>query len=105
MIYPVYDLVIDYQKLNLEFDLKYGVETTFSLILDKEKIVAIHREEHLPNNFISQAQRHRLDYLSFCCNLKRQYFKNLLPDMITNFNKLNTEINQFFFLMKMYKSI
>ena len=91
LLYPSYDPVFDYSKLNLEFDLKHGIETLSTLIIDKETIIEIHKqiqESRKRNNF------HRCDYLDFCVNLKRNYVKNTLSDMLLNFNKINSSSNQ-----------
>lgn len=91
LIYPSYDPSVDYAKLNLEFELKYGVETLTSLILDKETIIGIHKlqqETRLKHGY------HRSDYLDFCLNLKRNYTKTTLSDMLLDFNKLNANGNQ-----------
>lgn len=91
LIYPPFDHHVEYSKLNLEYDLRHGVETLTKLIIDKETIIAIHQDQQASR--ISDGNT-RLDYLDFCCNLKRNYVKNSLSDMLLNFNKINSSSSQ-----------
>lgn len=91
LIYPPYDPSVEYAKMNLDFDLKYGIETLTSLIVDKETIVAIHQTQ------AARRKAHdnlRCDYIDFCGNLKRNYVKNTLADMLLEFKKVNSSSNQ-----------
>lgn len=91
LIYPPFDPHVEYSKLNLEYDIRYGVETLTKLIIDKETIIAIHQDQQASR---IQAGNKRLDYLDFCCNLKRNFVKNSLSDMLLCFNKINVSGSQ-----------
>jgi len=91
LLFPPYDPSVDYAKLNLEYELKYGVETLTSLIVDKETIISIHELQQKMRN---GSGHHNSDYLDFCCNLKRNYTKTTLSDMLLQFMKVNSSGNQ-----------
>ena len=91
LIYPPYDSSVDYAKLNLEFELKYGVETLTTLILDKEKIIEIHEIQQNMRNANGHLKN---NYYDFCLNLKRNLTKTTLSDMLLEFNKINSNGSQ-----------
>jgi len=91
LIYPPYNPSVDYAKLNLEFDLRYGVETLTSLIIDKETIIGIHE---IQQNLRIENDNLRCNYLDFCMNLKRNFTKTTLADMLLDFNKINLSGSQ-----------
>jgi len=86
LIYPAYNPDFDYFTFNMEFDLKHQSSDFHSQ--DKAHIMEIHNALHE----IRMAKGwHRHEYLEFCCNLKTQFRKNIVADVVSEFKRLNTK--------------
>jgi len=94
LIYPPYNPDYDYFTFNMEYDLKYPSDNFHKH--DKDHIMEIHYALHERR---MEMGHHRAEYLEFCCNLRTQFRKNLVADVVLDFKKINTINNQSMYAM------